>query len=126
MSQRTRDSWDVWRNKVNLSIAEYDPAVIIALIEQIDTLKDKITTLQGDMTTAESNISILQNNMSTAQGSISQLQTDVGSNTSAITGLRTDLDTTGDVLNGIYPLVALGDVTMYQNVKGILDGLSSS
>ena len=57
--------------------------------------------------------------MSTAQNNISTLQTNVSN-------LRTDVDTTGDVLNGIYPLVALGDVTMYQNVKSVLDNLPAS
>ena len=57
--------------------------------------------------------------MTTAQGNITTLQTSVGN-------LRTDVDTTGDVLNGIYPLVALGDVTMYQNVKEVLDNLPTT
>ena len=78
------------------------------------------------MSTAKSNISSLQNSMSTAQSDISSLQSTVSGHTASITQMRSDIDDTGDVLNGLYPMVALGDITMYQNIKEVLDGLPAS
>ena len=39
--QRTRDSWNVWRGKVNLKLDEYDPATIVAILEHMELQDEK-------------------------------------------------------------------------------------
>lgn len=89
--QRVRDSWNVWRKKVDLRLDEYDPSVIEGVLDEIDKLEDEITGIKSD-----------------------------------ISNLKNAVDTLSDILNGIYPLLALGDVTMYQNMKEIFDEMPST
>lgn len=60
---------------------------------EIDQLKSDVSTLQGQMSTANGNISSLQSEMSTANGNISTLQTSVTDNTDDINDIKTTLYT---------------------------------
>ena len=88
-----RDSWNVWRSKVNLRLDEYDPEVIIGIFEQMELLNEKMTILRADMTTAKNDIATLKGQMTTANGNISTLQSNVGTNTSDISTLKSDMTT---------------------------------
>lgn len=144
MPQELRDSWDVWRAKIDGDFDTYDPTVIEAIIERLNILhtylagvlkdliviKNTIAAITEQQQINTNDISNLKSAMTTAQGDISTLKSSVltiegavSVNANAINHLQTELGTVEDVLNGIYPLLALGDITMYENVKSIFDNL---
>ena len=120
--QRIRDSWNVWRGKVNLRLDEYDPAVIIAIIEQMELLNDKITTVRNDMTSVKNDVSTLKGEMTTAQSNISQLQTSVGTNTSDISTLKSSMSTAQTDIGTLQ-----GDMTTAKsNISTLQSGLGTA
>ena len=89
--QRIRDSWNVWRGKVNLKLDEYDPATIVAILEQLDIQNEKIAMLREDMNSVKSNIVTLNGQMTEALSSIGSLQTRVGTNEGNIATLQSSM-----------------------------------
>ena len=73
-------------NEIITSVNQLQPS-------EIDKLQQDVTTLQGQMSTANGNISTLQGQMSTANGNISTLQTSVTNNTDDINDIKATLYT---------------------------------